>query len=231
MVETLLLIWKEPKQRRRYIIGILTYEDNKYTFRYVDPELEDARKEGFEYFPGFTDVSKKYVNEKDMFINISTRLPNENRPDYLQLLNLYDLDIKSSKMEILRKTKGRLITDNFEFVPQFNKNKIEFDVAGTSHREDIEKCRKLLKINDTIYLEKEPNNEYDKYAIKVIYVKDNKKYHIGYVPRYYTKELSEILKTNIEYSAKIESLNFDTPFRDEDILASVKIIFNNKDKE
>jgi hypothetical protein len=131
-------------------------------------------------------------------------------------------------MEILRKTKGRLLTDSFEFVPAFNKNKIEFDVAGTSHREDINKCRDLLQINDNLYLEKEPKNKYDAYAIKVIYKNNNVNYHIGYVPRYYTKDLTKLLEDGIEYSAKVENLNFDTPFRDEDILASVKIIFNNK---
>ena len=171
---------------------------------------------------------KIYFKGNVLSITKPTRLPNENRPDYLQLLNLYDLDINSSKMEILKKTKGRLLTDNFEFVPEFNKNKIEFDVAGTSHREDIEKCRDLLQVNDNLYLEKEPNNKYDAYAIKVIYKNNNVNYHIGYVPRYYSKDLTKLLETGIEYSAQIESLNFDTPFRDEDILASVKIIFNNK---
>lgn len=228
MLEELLLIWKEPKERRRYTIGVLTYYNEEYTFKYINPELEDAKNVGFDYFPGFTDTQKIYTQKKDMFANISTRLPNESRPDYLEILNLYNLNIDSSKMEILRKTKGRLITDNFEFVPMFNKNKIEFDVAGTSHRKDIEKCKKLLKINDNLYLDREPNNKYDQYAIKVIYLNNNAKYHIGYVPRYYSKELTKLLKEGIEYSAQIKSLNFDTPFRDEDIIASVKIIFSNK---
>ena len=227
MSETLLLIWKEPKERRRYTIGELTYKDNKYMFKYVNPELEDAKIAGFEYFPGFNQTDKLYIENNDMFANISTRLPNKNRPDYLALLNMYNLDVNSSKMEILTKTKGRLITDNFEFVPAFNKRKIEFDVAGTSHRDDIEKCKKILKVNDNLYLEREPDNRYDSNAIKVIYTNNNTKYHIGYVPRYYSKELTQLLKSGIEYSAQIEGLNFDTPFRDEDILASVKIIFKN----
>ena len=160
-----------------------------------------------------------------MFINIATRLPNENRPDYLQLLNMYDLNIKSYKMEMLEKTKGRLLTDNFEFVPEFNINKIEFDVAGTSHIEDIEKCKKILNVNDNIILEKEEDNKFDKYAIKIIFENNKRRYHIGYVPRYYSKDLSKLLEKNIEYSAKIESLRLNTSFRDEDILVSIKIIF------
>lgn len=223
--ETLLLIWKDSKERRRYIIGVLTYRNKEYIFKYTNPELEDAKKVGFDYFPGFSDTGKTYINKDVLFTNILTRLPNKNRPDYLQILNSYNLKINSTDMEILRNTKGRLLTDNFEFVPEFNKNRIEFDVAGTRHRKDIGKCKDKLKVNDSLILEKESDNAYDNYAIKIIYNKENKRYHIGYVPRYYTKELTNLLNKNVKYSAQIEKLNFDTPFRDEEINASVKIIF------
>lgn len=226
MKKCLWLIWKEPKERRRYIIGTLTCNDNVYQFEYINPELEDARKVGFIEFPGFSDLKKKYESKGSLFPNIETRLLNLARPDYLQILNAYNLDRNSTKIEILEKTKGRLLTDNFEFVPVFDKSKVEFEVAGTSHREDMEKCKKLLKVNDNLLLEKEPENLYDSYAIKVIYQVGDRRYHIGYVPRYYAKELTKMLNENIEYSAKVESLNFESNIHDEDITASVKLIFN-----
>ena len=226
MEKSLWLIWKDPKERRRYIIGTLTYKDENYQFEYTNPELEEATKAGFIDFPGFDNLKKKYESKNTLFSNIATRLPNTARPDYLQILNTYGLEKNSSPMEILKKTKGRLLTDNFEFVPVFDKNKIEFEVAGTRHREDIKKCKLLLKINDNLFLEKEPDNEFDSFAIKIIYVNNQKKYHIGYVPRYYSKDLTKMLNNSIEYSAKIESLNFESNIHDEDISASVKLIFN-----
>jgi len=45
------LIWKKPKERRRFIIGTLTFENDKYTFEYIDPELNNAQKNGFDFFP------------------------------------------------------------------------------------------------------------------------------------------------------------------------------------
>ena len=54
----------------------------------------------------------------------------------------------------------------------------------------------------------------------------NKCYHLGYVPRYYSKELTELLKDNIEYSAMVQSLNFESKISDEDISVVVKLIFN-----
>lgn len=225
MKNKLWLIWKQPQTRRRYKIGILEYKDNEYSFKYVNPELEDAQKVGFDYFPGFSDINIEYKNS-DLFANIQTRLPNKNRPDYLDILNSYGLDSKSSKFDILKATKGRLITDNYEFVPIFDNNKIEFDVAGTRHCLDVKKCKDIISINDKLELQLEPDNEYDKYAIRVILTKNGKNYHLGYVPRYYSKELYELLNNNVEYSALIQSLNFESKLNDEDITAYVKLIFN-----
>lgn len=228
MTNKLWLIWKEPKERRRFIIGELTYESNEYKFKYINPELNNAKKNGLDFFPGFDDIEKEYVSDTGLFPNIETRLPNTSRPEYLEILNLYDLDIDSSKMEILEKTKGRLLTDNFEFVPVFDKNKIEFEVAGTSHSDDIKNYKNIFEVNDNLFLERESDNKYDKYAIKVICRKNGILYCLGYVPRYYSKELSKMLDENVKYSAKIKYLNFESKLDDEDITADVKLIFNSK---
>lgn len=220
------LIWKNSKTRRRYKIGVLTYNKQQYIFKYVNPELDDARRSGFEFFPGFEDIHKEY-SSKELFANIETRLPNPARPDYLEILNVYGLEKYSTKLEILKATKGRLLTDNYEFVPAFDKVKVQFDVAGTRHCSDVKKCLKLISVNDKLLLELESSNSYDEYAIKVILVKNNKYYHLGYVPRYYSKELTELLKDNIEYSAMVQSLNFESKISDEDINVVVKLIFKN----
>ena len=219
------LIWKQPETRRRYKVGILKYDNCEYVFEYINPELKDAKEAGFEYFPGFDNTTQIYKSA-ELFANIETRLPNFKRPDYLEILNAYNLNKDSNKLEILRATKGRLITDNYEFVPSFDTNKIEFDVAGTRHCKDVKKCINLIKVNDKLLLELEPENTYDPNAIKVILEKNGKKYHLGYVPRYYAEYLSDLLKNNIKYSAMIQSLNFESKFNDEDINAYVKLIFD-----
>lgn len=229
MTDKLWLVWKDPKERKRYVVGELSYdEENNYRFIYQNPGLEEAVKVGFSYFPGFSDLNMVYESNT-LFANIDTRLPNSNRPDYLDILNSYNLQLDSNKMEILKKTKGRLLTDNFEFIPVFDKNKIEFEIAGTRHYLVSDELKKVLKINDNLHLESERENEKDQYAIKIIYEYQNKKYHLGYVPRYYTKQLTELLDKQVQYSAKIESLNLDSPLSDEDVTASVKLIFNNKE--
>ncbi|MDD3452694.1 MAG: HIRAN domain-containing protein [Bacilli bacterium] len=219
------LIWKEPISRRRYIIGTLTNTENRYTFVYTDPELSNAQEKDFKYFPGFEDIKKIYESE-NLFANIKTRLPNIGRPDYLEILNCYNLEKDSTEMEILKATKGRLLTDNYEFVPVFDKRKIEFEVAGTRHCSDLEDCKKMLEVNERLYLELEPENEFDENAIKVNFKNEGVIYHLGYVPRYYSKELAELLAGESSYSAMIQSLNFDSENSDENITATVKMIFN-----
>ena len=226
MKNELWLIWKEPMSRRRYKVGILRMEENKYIFKYSNPELDEALKVGFSYFPGFMDLSKTYENE-ELFANILTRLPNTKRPDYLEILNYYNLEKDSSNFEILKATRGRTFTDNYEFVPAFDSNKIEFDVAGTSHCEDVNKCKEYLKVNERLYLEPEPNNSSDSNAIKVIFRENNKSFHLGYVPRYYCKELLKELNKGVEYSAMIQSLNLESTLSDENITAKVKLILNS----
>ena len=165
------LIWKEPKTRQRYKVGMLIFENNKYIFKYINPELDDAKNVGFDYFPGFPNLNLLYESD-ELFPNIETRLPNKTRPDYLDILNVYGLDKSSTKLDILKATKGRLITDNYEFVPVFNRNKVEFDLAGTRHCPDVQKCKNLIKVNDKLELEMEPKNKYDANAIKIVFINE-----------------------------------------------------------
>lgn len=137
------LIWKHPETRRSYKVGILKYENGIYAFRYANEELNDAIESGFSYFPGFENIHEVYTSD-ELFANIETRLPNTGRADYLEILNSYNLEKDSSKLEILKATKGRLLTDNYEFVPSFDAYKVEFDVAGTRHCPDVAKCKEFI---------------------------------------------------------------------------------------
>lgn len=225
MKEELWLIWKEPISRKRYKIGSLTKNNEGYKFNYINPELNEAKTAGFKYFPGFEDLTKTYESSK-LFPNILTRLPNSTRPDYLEILNYYNLEKDSDDFAILVATRGRTLTDNYEFVLAFDANKLSFDVAGTSHSKDIKKCKEYLKVNKKLYLIPEPDNVYDANAIKIVFEENGKFFHLGYVPRYYCKELLNKLKQNIKYSAMIQSVNLESQLNDENITASVKLILN-----
>ena len=90
----------------------------------------------------------------------------------------------------------------------------------------IGNARNLVHIDDRLLFEMDDKNLYDEHAIKVIFHKDGKNYHVGYVPRYYAKELTDLLKSNVKYSALVASLNFESQFNDEYITVTVKLIFD-----
>ena len=114
--------------------------------------MNDAILVGFKFFPRFENINETY-SSYELFANIETRLPNVNRPDYLEILNHYGLEKNSTKFQILKATKGRLITDNYEFVSSFDSNLVEFDVAGTRHSSDINEILHMIHINDKLELE------------------------------------------------------------------------------
>ena len=223
------LIWRSPKTRRRFNVGTLLF-DEKYEFFYTNHELKEAIENGFEYFPGFEDLTKTYESYS-LFVNIETRLPNKKRPDYEDILSLYGLNKNSTSMEILNKTKGRLLTDNYEFVPSFDPHYIEFELAGTSHCDDVLKYKDKLTVTRKLKLELDPNNPFDSYSIKAIVSDENRDYHLGYVPRYYSKQLTQILQKQKKYEAIIQSLNFESSLSDENITVQVKIDFDEEKGE
>lgn len=223
-MEKLLLVWKEPVERKRYVIGELLYDSSQYIFRYLKDELPEVLSKGFDFFPGFNDLDKEYFSSS-IFANISTRLPNPARPDYLDILNLYGLSLIDDEFSILARTKGKLLTDNFEFIKEFLYDKSKFDVAGTRYYINDE-LKSVLKVNDKLYLEKDYENSKDKYAVKVIYKSKLGENILGYVPRYYSKNVYEMLDNNIKYSAMIEGLNLEIPLSGEEVAISVKLIFD-----
>ena len=229
------LIWRSraKENRRRYRVGVLSWtEDGKdFKFRYdFDHDFKSARDAGFAGYPGFDDFTEgKTYESPELFYNIASRVPKRTRDDYLDLLNKYGLDATAKDYEILIATRGRQITDNFEFVPAFNEDKIEFEIAGVSHREEAElkQCSECgaLKKDAKITLKLDPHNEYDKYAIKLFLPIKGEDAFIGYVPRYYSRELTEKIESGASYSAVISRVDLNTANKDEKISARISLIF------
>ena len=226
MTKELWVIWKDPTHRRRYNIGSLIEYPTQYTFKYNIDVVKELKPLGFDYLPGFEQITQVYQS-KDLFPNILNRLPNPNRMDYEEVLASYELTKNNSSFEILERTKGRLLTDNYEFVPAFNKSQIEFELAGTRYCRDFMNCKNKLNVGDRLELELEQNNKYDENAIIVIW-KDTKKHKIGYVPRYYSKDLTLLLKNHVHYTAKVNRVKIETLIKDEFVSAIVTFSIEEK---
>ncbi|SMF90445.1 HIRAN domain-containing protein [Paenibacillus uliginis N3/975] len=81
---------------------------------------------------------------------------------------------------------------------------IEFNVSGVTFEDRPNIIRRYATDGDTIYLVREPNNEYDSNAIKVFL--PNRK-SIGYVPKEFTPLLAKYLDSGGSIFAKVKSVN------------------------
>lgn len=208
----LYLIWKEPISRRNYIIGQLS-KNSQYEFAY-GYEVEQAIEKGFELLIPFDKIDKVYKSDT-LFPTFSSRLPDRKRRGIEMILAKYGLK-EFDEYRLLKRSGARLPIDSLEFIDpileEYNGEiKRIFSIAGTRHYIgcDSENCEKAihLDVGDRLSLEREPTNEFDKNAIKIM---DKNNNHIGYLPRYYSESVIEYLKHGATYECKVIEVNKDT---------------------
>ena len=106
-METFDVFWK------KYAIGNLYITDNKeYVFKYNLENVEKAKQEGFSYIIGFKDINEEYKSQK-LFPFFSSRIPSRNRHDIQNILQSLNIE-EYNENQLLRKTKGKLLTDRYE---------------------------------------------------------------------------------------------------------------------
>ena len=210
------LIWKETNTRRNYIVGQLS-KNGQYEFSYGH-EVEEAIKEGFELLIPFDDINRIYKSDT-LFPAFSSRLPDKKRRGIEKILSKYDLQ-EYDEYILLKRSGARLPIDNLEFIDpifeEFN-GKIErtLYMAGVRHQMLCkgEDCNKALdlQINDNLELELNPENKHDKYAIKIVDPKGNS---VGYLPRYYSESLTNLLKQGANYKCTVLEVNKENECRE-----------------
>ena len=214
----LYLVWKDPKTRSNFTIGKLC-RSTKYTFEY-DGDFGKAENYGWTKFDMFPE---ERVYESDVLFPVfASRLPDRKRRDIDKILEKYGLT-EFDEFELLRKSGARLPIDTYSFIdpifPEDTTVERNFFIMGIRHHSPCkgEDCKLLpnLKIGDELVFEKEPNNEYDPNAIRVL---TQNKEHLGYVPRYYNVAILNRLNVGMSYSCKIIDINLD-----QDCSESIKV--------
>lgn len=116
-MEYLYLKWIDYKTEKKYILGALCRDkkNNMYYFKLNEDYINKAKECGFSpaILP-FSDVNKIYESNI-LFPLFRVRVPNiENYDDedLEELLEEYDME-EYDEFEFLKKTKGKLMTDNF----------------------------------------------------------------------------------------------------------------------
>lgn len=102
----------------------------------------------------------------------------------------YENDSGKEIQPLLRKIARQIAKDNdIESYGGYTNSEIIEYIESISEFEDVE-C------GEYITFEKDPNNEFDKNAIKVIVELDSKKHHIGHVPKKNNLEIGSLLDSD-----------------------------------
>lgn len=210
MTENLLVIWQDVNSRQKYQIGTLNYnrQEEVYSFTYAFDVtrrgLQEALNAGFKGIYEF-ELKSETITSKELFHFFNKRLPNPKRSDYNDLLSYLGLNENASKMDFLKRTKGRLGTDSYELISPIVKDNrdnsfnLEGFIEGWQYYEG-EKVWDQLNIGDRLKLMREPENEIDKFAVKILTLGN---VHLGYVAAVYSEFISEVLDNKNECNIQI----------------------------
>ena len=204
----LYLIWKSGRSGQQYIVGQLT-RNSHFEFRYCD-EVKSAIKDGFAPLLCFPDLDKQYEDDK-LFSVFSSRLPDKKRKNINDILKKYGLE-DYDEYTLLKRSGAKLPIDNLEFIDPIldeekNITRIFF-VAGVRHYLNCkgDDCLKAIEVTrgDEIFLKKDPGNKYDANAVQVL---DYSGKILGYIPRYYSSNVTELLETKKTISCHVYNVD------------------------
>ena len=146
-----------------------------------------------------------------LFPVFESRLPDKKRRDMDSILNKYGLK-EYEPYQLLKRSGARLPIDSLYFIdPIFETNKPfkrVFYMAGVRHYIgcDGSNCDKTLEIEtgDEVILKLEPTNSMDNKAIQVL----NRDHQLlGYIPRYYSSSIFDLIKNNRKITCTVSNVD------------------------
>lgn len=212
MTNSLLVVWQDVISRQKYQIGTLCFnlKTKNYEFSYAfDVErrgLQEALNAGFKGIHEF-EMNKGIFCSSELFHFFNKRLPNAKRSDYDKLLEYFGLNENSTKMEFLRRTKGRVGTDSFELFSPIVKDdednfSLESFIEGWQYYDGDNELINL-QVDDELKLVREPDNKNDKYAVKVL-TKTN--VMLGYIAAVHSESISKVIENNQDYKVIVSNI-------------------------
>ncbi|WP_137168948.1 HIRAN domain-containing protein [Marinomonas sp. FW-1] len=197
--QTAFLTWQDPDSRDWHVIGVLNYENDQYSFRYTQG---CKNTKNFVPFSGMDNLTKEY-RSFDLFPVFQNRLLSSKRPEFPKFISWLGLDSETANsMDLLTRSGGVRGTDNLQLFPKVDLENdghfehVFFVHGGRYLSESSQKRIHNISSGDNLYPCLDVQNEFDKNAI--LLRTNNLPEVLGYVPRYLSLELSEILRERPE---------------------------------
>jgi hypothetical protein len=164
------LIWRPGKGSRRISVGTIKQSASEgIRFQYNQEGLKKAKKLGFVHYESFPDISEDKIYTENVIEIFGQRLMRSERPDLQDFYDFWSIDLskKEDKFYMLAFTQGLLPTDNFEFLADFNPVKNLSFITEITNLTESQISSDKVNIGDILKYELEPENKYDKNAVRV----------------------------------------------------------------
>jgi hypothetical protein len=211
-MNTLFIAWREPLNRKWIPVAKLRKVQDEYELSYT----EGAKSQNFKPFPAAKDLGKIYYS-RDLFSWLSNRLLNERRPEYETLLGWLNLNKdQANPLSVLALTEGRRETDEFEIFPcpekdEQGKYSAVFFAHGINYLPEFaQEAVKKLKKDEKLFLMKDLQNSYDRYAIAI---RSKETIVVGYAPRYLCEDFRALLEEPEKVFLSVQKANPDAPMQ------------------
>ena len=197
-------------------VGMLVHDAGLYRFCYTYGAM---KLPDFQPFPGMEDLNRAYESE-ELFPLFSNRLLPSSRPEYEAFLRWGGLEgTQPDPIAVLSITGGIRQTDSIEVFPcpvrgEFGGYSSKFFLHGIRWlpQESLNRIDRLQS-EERLSLMPDPTNKYDPYAVAVR--TDIERMLIGYVPRYLTRDILNLLKScdPEDIDLEVDRLNSDAPLQ------------------
>lgn len=196
------LIWRPGKGSRRIPIGTIRKNVSEgIRFQYNKTGIEEAKKLGFVHYEGFPDTNPEKIYTENVIDIFGQRLIRSERADLKEFYDFWNIDTKkrNHKFYMLAFTQGLLPTDNFEFLADFNPVDDLSFVTEITNLTEANINSEILSLGDKLSYELEPDNLYDKKAVKV-YKGD---IYLGHIKLIHSKVFH---KTHKEFDLTVQAI-------------------------
>ncbi len=212
--KALFIAWQDTKTRRWAPVGKLTREGDDYRFVYTRGA---ENMPNFRPFGRMQDLHKAYKSD-ELFPIFANRVLAKNRPEYRDYMKWLGMsEFQYDALEELARTGGLRATDSLELFPcpivTDGKNyEVYFFCRGLRHLHEENQLRaNQLKPGERLYLMQDLQNTHDSMAL--LLRTDEPITLVGYVPRYYAAEFTQLIKATDPDKVKVtvEQVNGDAP--------------------
>lgn len=141
-IDRLLVIWRDPTQDARHLIGILARAHGEIRFWY-EQDLSAAFSKGFRLLPEFPEhrvEASPYV-ERYLFALFAERIPSQARPDARTMLAGWGVERVDDQFEVLARSGGIRATDRIELA-EYRSDDDEL-ATPRDHRRSLRAPRRL----------------------------------------------------------------------------------------